>query len=662
VNIVSQYVPLQRSGRNFTGRCPWHDDSRPSLQVNPDRQTYKCWVCDIGGDVFSFIMKIENIDFKEALELLADKAGITIPKHKRQITDGRLQTADGSGDGQQKEITKKDLLRAADWITGIYHNTLLESEEAEPARKYLAERNITDSDIETFQLGYAPLDNNFITGKVKRFPQRLQVLELIGNIVNRSTQDGNTASGSNYYDRFRGRLMFPITDAQGRTVGFGGRLIPGIELNSPAKYVNSPETILFSKHQLLYGLHQAKQKIKETKSVLIMEGYTDVITAHRFGFSNAVAVLGTALGMAHVQILKRYADKMYLVLDGDEAGRKRAAQVLEHFVSVGADMSVLTLPAGLDPADYLNQYGSETLEELLRTRSVDVLEHAYQTAVQGIDVKQDIVGSTNALNQILTLIAKAPAAKHNPNDPLSLRIEKTIQSISLRFMVNEQTVRSRMKELRNTAEIRRRTVQRNDETENVQDESEPSIWDNAELLPDDVETEMLELWLNDPTVIYEFWDDVPVERCRSPLTQMIYQKANEIIDSSKTVTFERLLTAFDDPQMKKFLVDLDERAAAKLKNKITGGTENKNPAAYRDNEIEALEESIRPLQFPPELKKELIGKVIEAFSRRDEEYSRNTAVNLLRKNTLSEDERNNKLRQLQEVLRKKQEEKKKQYP
>jgi hypothetical protein len=174
---------------------------------------------------------------------------------------------------------------------------------------------------------------------------------------------------------------------------------------------------------------------------------------------------------------------------------------------------------------------------------------------------------------------------------------------------------------------------------------------------------MLELWLSDPTVIYEFWDKVSIDRCRSPLTQMIYQKANEIIDSGKAATFERLLTAFDDPKMKSFIVDLEDSAAAKLRNKISGGNDaNKNPAAYRDTEIEALNESIRPEQLPPELKQELIGKIIEAFRIRDEDQNRNIAVNLLRQNTLSEDERNNKLRQLQDVLRKKQEEKKKRYP
>ena len=656
VNIISQYVPLRRSGRNLVGLCPWHSDSRPSLQVNPDRQTYKCWVCDIGGDVFSFTMKVENIDFKEALELLAEKAGIVIPKPKRK----KIAVPDDANNNDvkepPKEISKQDLLRAADWIAGVYHSALLESEEAEPVRKYLQERNISDEDIETFQLGYAPLNIGLVADKLKHSAQRMQVLEILGNLVRKD----NTAS-QKYYDRFHGRLMFPILDAQGRAVGFGGRLIPGIELNSQAKYINSPETFLFSKHQLLYGLHQAKQKIKETKSVLIMEGYTDVITAHRFGFSNAVAVLGTALGAAHVQILKRYADKMYLVLDGDDAGKKRAAQVLEHFVSEGADMSVVTLPAGLDPADYLKQYGAEAFAELLQKHAVDVFEHAIRTAVQGIDLQRDIVGATNALNTVLMLLAKAPAAKNKLNDPIALRVEKMIQNLALRFNTKEQIVRSRLKELRIANE---RQGTRNELPNQYESESNISAsesifthWDNNDLMPDDVETEMLELLLSDPTVVYEFWKAIPVDCCRSPLTQIIYQKASDIVEHDKLATFARLLTAFDDPQMKKYLDDLAETAAEKIKNKIIGINGSKTSEGYRDKEVDAINESMQlPLKLPSELKMELIGEVIEAYRRREEEHSQMTAMSLVQQGVLSEEEEKIKLRQMYEALRKSQEE------
>ncbi len=347
VELVSQYVPLRRSGRNYVGRCPWHDDSKPSLQVNPQRQSFKCWVCDIGGDVFSFVMKVENVEFREALEILADKAGITLPKKQQRIllpqtVTPQTEITGDDADLPQQEISRQSLFKATEWLANQYHQALLHSAEAEGARTYLADRNIEAKDIEKFQLGYAPMEFDWLAEKVKRHPQRLQILALVGNLVQKNLEDDRLDSRVSCYDRFRGRVLFPIRDTQNRVVAFGGRVIPNSALTSPAKYVNSPETPLFSKHRMLYGLDIARHKMSETRRALIMEGYTDTIIAHKFGFGDAVAVLGTALGAEHIRILKRYVDKMILVLDGDEAGRKRADQVLELFVAQGVDMSVLT--------------------------------------------------------------------------------------------------------------------------------------------------------------------------------------------------------------------------------------------------------------------------------------------------------------------------------
>ncbi|MBN2294451.1 MAG: DNA primase, partial [Pirellulales bacterium] len=284
VDLVGHYIQLRRQGRGYVGLCPWHDDSRPSLQVNPERQSFKCWVCDIGGDVFSFIMQMEGVSFREALEILAERAGIEL--QARQAP--RPGTPEAAGD-------KQTLYKAMAWAESLYHKYLLESPDAEAARRYLAERCITDESIEKFHIGFAPDRWEWILsqaepGQTDPNSPRAKVLEAVGLLGRRE--------GGGTYDRFRGRVLFSIRDTQNRPVGLGGRVLPEFADEKSAKYYNSTDTPLFSKSNLLYGLDIARQYIhkKFDDTALVMEGYTDVIMAHQYGFENAVAVLGTALG------------------------------------------------------------------------------------------------------------------------------------------------------------------------------------------------------------------------------------------------------------------------------------------------------------------------------------------------------------------------------
>jgi DNA primase len=668
VDLVSQYVPLRRSGRNYVGRCPWHDDSKPSLQVNPIRQTFKCWVCDIGGDVFSFVMKIENVGFKEALEILADKTGITLPKkwkneNNEQRTENREKITENrenvTAEPSTIEITRKQLFQAAEWLAKSYHEILLHSDEAEIARKYLAERRIDNNAVKKFQLGYAPMEFEWLVNKVKRKPERLQILEIIGNLKKKSD------------DFFRGRLIFPIRDENGRTVAFGGRLIPDSPLSRDSwhkdrKYLNSSETTLFSKHKVLYGLDLARHQIKETHRALIMEGYTDCIVAHQFGFSDAVAVLGTALGPAHIRLLSRLAaDKIILMLDGDKAGQMKAEsdQVLKDFIAEGVDMAVLTLPEGLDPCEFLEQHGAEALELLLKTETVDALEHIFRSKTRGIDLKNDIISSSKALDAILEIIAFAPIKGTAPDNPIRFRIEKTIQNLSVRFLMPVDEIRRRLKEKQHKAEIeiKRNINQEENAAENIErtenTENTDKLWNDKTLLPDILERDMLELWLADPTAIYEFWEIVPPERCRSPITRIIYEKCNKLIEQNKPATFSRLIVSFDDPRMKSFLVKLDESGH----KKFFSGNDSESPVYY--DELEEINKSFHEETEEPQLDKELrtrlIQEIIDGFNRRDSERTKISDISTLRGNNLTESEKVNKLLQIQEKLRKQQEEKRK---
>ena len=340
VDLVGDYLQLRREGRGYKALCPWHDDSKPSLTVDPERQTFRCWVCDIGGDIFSFVMRHDKVTFPEALQMLADRAGIP------------LSTSEGRGQDE-----KRLLYQAMAWAEEQFHACLL-SPEGETARGYLAGRGIEPENWNKYHLGYTPDRWDWLLERARGTRFGPKVLETVGLV-------GQRRSGQGYYDRFKGRVLFSIRDPQGRPVGVGGRILPGSTDEQAAKYVNSPETPLFSKSNLLYGLDQAKDTLAKTRTALVMEGYTDCLIAQQYGFGSALAVLGTALGERHIKLLRRFVDRIVLVLDGDEAGRRRTDQILELFVAEQMDLRILTLPDELDPCDFLLERGAAAFAALV---------------------------------------------------------------------------------------------------------------------------------------------------------------------------------------------------------------------------------------------------------------------------------------------------------
>ena len=229
-DLASDYLALRRQGRNYVALCPWHDDSRPSLQINPERQSFKCWVCDIGGDIFAFLMKMEGMEFREALEALAERAGIDLAPRKLQ----------GPSDSQ---FDRKNLFAAMSWAEQQFHNCLLKSPVAETARRYLADRGVNEQSIDQFQLGFAPPEWDWLLKRASNTPWSPAVLERIGLVIRRDS--------GGYYDRFRGRLMFSIRDVRSRPIACGGRVLPEFAREGDAKYINSPETPLFNKSREL---------------------------------------------------------------------------------------------------------------------------------------------------------------------------------------------------------------------------------------------------------------------------------------------------------------------------------------------------------------------------------------------------------------------------
>ena len=336
-------------------------------------------------------MKMEGVEFREALQMLADRAGIQVEKPRRHPAASG-ETASGSHDASGLQDTgstqqsggthdKRTLLQAMAWAEKQYHRCLLERPEADAARRYLQERGITAESIERFHLGFSPLERDWILRAAK------------GEVSPERTRAPGEGFGADRHSRPADRRRKPVRPLQGPAAvldsrrarpagGIGGRVLPELGTTSPAKYVNSPETPLFTKSKLLYGLDLARETLRKTRTALVMEGYTDVIVAHQYGFQNAVAVLGTALGESHIRLLKAHADRIVLVLDGDEAGTKRANEVLELFIAQQADLQILTLPEDLDPCDYLHKYGAEAFSQLLADKAVDALDHAYNVATR----------------------------------------------------------------------------------------------------------------------------------------------------------------------------------------------------------------------------------------------------------------------------------------
>ena len=334
VDVISEYVTLKKTGKNFTGLCPFHADNKPSFTVSEEKQIFHCFGCNQGGNVFTFLMQYSNLSFPETVKFLAQKYGIDIPTRKMSP-------------GQKKELEEKERLlkinkEAADYFKGL----LRHPSSGKRARDYLNKRQMTPEVTDSFMLGYAPQSWTALTQYFSKRGVPLDDLQKAGLVV---------AKNGRYYDRFRDRIIFPIIDIHKRVLGFGGRCLD----DSLPKYLNSPDTPVYHKSQTLYGLHAAKESCRQGGSAFIVEGYFDLLALHSHGIKSVVATLGTALTRQHVRIMKGYARKMVLVFDSDQAGIKAAERSLPLFVEEKIDASILILPEGKDPDSYIFEVGAD---------------------------------------------------------------------------------------------------------------------------------------------------------------------------------------------------------------------------------------------------------------------------------------------------------------
>ncbi len=408
VEVISEHVQLRKTGRNFVGLCPFHGEKTPSFNVNPELQIYKCFGCNAGGDVFKFVQQIDRVSFTEAVAHLAQRTGIALP----------------SADQQPVDELSDQLYRACDLAMKYYHH-LLRQPQGKETLSYLQNRGISEETIDRFGLGCAPAEWDAFFKVASRRQFDPAVLERAGLVSARK-------EGKGYYDRFRERLIFPITNLSARTIAFGARTLKG---DQQPKYLNSPETPVYHKSSTLYGLHQAREAIRQQECALVVEGYMDYLALAQHGIKHTVASAGTALTEEHCRLLARFARRVVLVFDGDEAGSAASLRGLEVVLATGLEAYVVSLPGGHDPDTFVQAEGPEALLALVGTAGSALDFHLGQLARQH-DLRT-LEGKARAAEAVQSLLARCRD---------TVRRDLLLREASQRLGIDEKAFRQQLQQ------------------------------------------------------------------------------------------------------------------------------------------------------------------------------------------------------------------------
>jgi DNA primase len=470
VDIIGEHVSLKKKGREMVGLCPFHDDHRPSMNVNPVKQIFKCFSCGAGGDIFKFIQMRENLTFPQAIERLAERAGIKL--EKTQIPRHFPSGADSEQNGQIEDVDPNRLAKANTWAAQYFQQKLNDDKMGKFARDYIAGRQISPESVKKWQLGLAINSPDGLLNEAKAKKAPLKLLEQAGLIL-----------GQNQ-DKFINRLMFTITDVTGRVIGFGGRTLD----DNGAKYINSPTTVLFDKSNSLYGLEQARHEIVSTGTAIVVEGYTDCIMAHQFGCCNVVAALGTSFTAGHGRLLRRYARKVILIFDSDVAGIEAANRALDVCLAQRIDIKLASVPEGKDPCDFLLAAGKEGFERLV-AEAVDVFQFKWDRLREKFATDDTLAGKKSAIDEYLQTIATDLRAGKIHDIDLGLRVNQISKIIGL----DSRQINA---ELNNRLRRAQRASRYENGSENV-----PGV-DYGQGRSAAAQREVLEVLLNEPT-LYE---------------------------------------------------------------------------------------------------------------------------------------------------------------
>lgn len=386
VEVVGDYVRLKKSGSGFVGLCPFHDEKTPSFHVTPRLGIYKCFGCGASGDVFSFIMEMEGVGFPEALQTLADRYGIDLPQESH------------SEEAEEETRKREGIYHALKYAGLFFHRQLHENEEASAARDYLEKRGYDDKTIRKFGLGYAPANGSSLLKAATAEGIKEEYL-FEADLIKKSNR------GDGYYDTFRDRLIFPIFNPAGKVIAFAGRILNNNK--KTAKYVNSAQTPVYNKSEVVYGINFSKNEIRKQEEVILVEGYTDVITLHQHDIKNVVSSSGTSLTSKQINILQRYGNKITMLYDSDEAGQNAMERGLKIALKEGMEVDMLELPEGEDPDSFVKQFGSESFGQLKKENAEDFVTFTIHKSEQS-DSLEKPGDRARLINKVLEQIAEIP--------------------------------------------------------------------------------------------------------------------------------------------------------------------------------------------------------------------------------------------------------------
>lgn len=420
VDIISQYVILKRSGRNFFGLCPFHKEKTPSFSVSPDKQIFHCFGCGAGGNVIHFISKIENVDFKESLEILAERAGIELP------------TLDSTIDNKRQFLREK--VYEINKEAAMYYHEMLYKDISKPAQEYVKKRKLDNKTLKDYTIGYAPASSNLYKFLKQKGFNDEEILA--SDLVNKYN--------NNFVDRFKNRLIFPIQDVRNRYIAFGGRVLD----NSLPKYINSPENIVYSKARNLYGLNVAKKS--KLEKLIIVEGYMDVVSLHQRGIENVVASCGTALTEAQGRLLRKYAEKVIISYDSDGAGQAATLRGLEILSNLGCDIRILQMEGAKDPDEYVIKYGNGRFNNLV-DKAISLVEFKVKL------LKKDLnLDNVNDKIKFLNEIAKLLSTVDN-----KMEQEVYIDTISREYNISKEAIYAEINKLSYSRNQGKKTLESN---------------------------------------------------------------------------------------------------------------------------------------------------------------------------------------------------------
>jgi len=557
VDVISEHVSLKKKGREMVGLCPFHDDHKPSMNVNSVKQIFKCFACGAGGDVFKFVQMRENLTFPQAIERLAERAGIKLPQKRKHVAAG-----DEAGKGEKFEVDPNRLARVNTWAAKYFQKNLEGGEKGKYARDYLEQRQIKPESIRKWQLGLAidsqdGLAKAAVTDKV---PAKL--LEQAG-----------LTTGFNQ-DKFINRLMFTITDVTGRVIGFGGRTLN----ETGAKYINSPATALFDKSNSLYGLEQARHKIVSTGTAVVVEGYTDCIMAHQFGCCNVVATLGTSLTAGHGRILRRYAKKVVLIFDNDVAGMEAANRALDVCLSQRIDIKIASVPQGKDPCDFVLAAGKEGFERLVKG-AVDVFQFKWDRLKEKFEGDDTLVGKRAAIEEYLETVTTGLLAGNVSDLDCGLRVNQISKIIGLDNKQINAELNKRLTRAARTASWNR------------ENRRSPEI-DYGRGRFAAAQREVLEILLNEPELFGEVKEKITADIFDVPILGQMAEILFDVLNVDTKAPLRQVLARTESVKLGKCCMELAQAGEEKgnFQSRLAGALETIERYRKRNKSFGTVEE------------------------------------------------------------------------